>query len=203
MIFIDFFIRFTVTNYCCVLLTRKTSTKQQAHNLNAQIMKTKFSWNTKSIQKVISIENGEATLGNLTFYKDNLSAKADLLNCCYDIKTRSGHFSRYIDIYNKDNKQAVATICSSHWTTRATITHQGKGHTFRYNNIFCKEWRLTHADGSTVIDYKRLKQGGEIETSEENNLLLICGLYLGNKNFSDTSYSTLAIAILVMYSIIF
>lgn len=161
-----------------------------------------FSWSTKKIKRIISISSDNIPVGNLFLYPDKLSAEAELFNKIYRFESR-GHLSRYTDVYNQNSENINATIKSNIWNSGAQIIYNESEYSFRFDNIWCKSWKLTSSDGKLLFDYERIKNGGKIESSEENNLPLLCGLYFANKNYEETSTTSLVLFILLMFSIIF
>lgn len=165
-------------------------------------MKNKFNWTQQKIKKIISIQAASSNIGKITFLRNNLTTEGEINNNSFTIKSR-GHLNLYSDIIDKETQSIAGTIKGSFWTSKSTIDLQGKQYLFKYNSIWCKAWKVFSSKEETLIDYTKLKEGGEIESNTENNMLLLIGLYIANNNYDDDSPYTWILLFILLFWILF
>ncbi|HKL09286.1 MAG TPA: hypothetical protein VJ896_10970 [Bacteroidales bacterium] len=125
--------------------------------------------------RVYSLNQQTGELRNRTF---SASADGEINGKRYTFRTK-GFFKQQTEIIDHSDHSVVGKITFNSWMTKAYITINGREYTWKYQNVWNTRWSIS-GNGVGHITYKGTSTGGQIETSTDDDLLLLTGLYVTN-----------------------
>lgn len=141
-------------------------------------MEIRYPWKTKFFSKKFDIYQNETLRGEL--FKEGLSRKVtgELNTKRYQFETK-GFFKREILITDQQRHIETGRIQISCRRSDAVISYIGKDYKWKFDNFICSRWSLS--DGMRVlIKYHSAAFSGLIESSTENELLILSGFFIRN-----------------------
>jgi hypothetical protein len=92
---------------------------------------------------------------------------------------KKGWFSSTTEITDEVNDQVIGTIQFNTWGNKATIFLGEKTYKWKYDNFWSTKWSIRENENPLML-YKSKKFGGTIEAKLENEVLVLCGLFVYN-----------------------
>jgi hypothetical protein len=92
---------------------------------------------------------------------------------------KKGLFSSETEITDLNSNQLIGNIKFNSWRNKAEIKISNKKYLWKYDNFWNSKWSISE-NGQQLINYKSSTTSGNIESSIENDLLMLSGLYVYN-----------------------
>ncbi len=105
----------------------------------------------------------------------------------------TGFFKKEAIIIDETSKKEIGRIIFSSWRKKALISlHSGQEYIWKYNNIWENRWSI-YKDSESIADFKGNTFKGEIETSVQNKMLILAGLFVKHyfKEISEEVFVTM------------
>jgi hypothetical protein len=142
-------------------------------------MKTFLNWKKGLLKSTYEIYSHGTCIGSLREHTLTQCADGKLNGKHYSFNTK-GFLKQETQIIDSDNFSPVGKITYNSWMTRATITYWDKTIFWKYNNAWNTKWCLYDFIEGVKINYYGSSTRGTIESDDENELLLLTGLYITN-----------------------
>jgi hypothetical protein len=153
-------------------------------------MKTILTWKKGIFSYTYNIYSEGNLIGKMKNNCFSQSADGELNGMKYTFKT-SGFFKHHTQILDNQTNNIIGEITYNNWMTKATLSIQNKKTYWKYENIWNTRWSIFNPEG-IQINYSGCSTSGKIESSAEDDLLLLSGLYVTNY------YWQMTVAILVV-----
>ena len=92
---------------------------------------------------------------------------------------KKGFFKSETDILDLNLNQTVGHIKFDGWGSKASIRLHGKNYKWKYENFWHSKWSISENE-KALINYKSSTTSGEIESSIDNESLILCGFFIFN-----------------------
>jgi hypothetical protein len=142
-------------------------------------MKTILNWKKGMFSSNYEIYSHGKFIGSLREHTWNQSGDGQLNWKGYHFKT-TGFLQQVTQILGSDNFTPIGKITYNSWKTKATITYSDQPFYWKYNNAWNTKWSLYNYTEGIKVKYQGTSSKGTIETDEENELLVLTGLYITN-----------------------
>jgi hypothetical protein len=152
-------------------------------------MKSILSWKRGAFSSTCRIFSGEETIGELTNKAFSQTALGLIRNKRYLFKTK-GLFKQETRILEGVSHQVLGSISYNSWKSRATIQFKDRTLYWKYDNRWQSRWSLFDDQG-ILMKFAGGSSKGTIECKEEDDLLVLTGMFVTNY------YQQAMIAILV------
>lgn len=141
-------------------------------------MKT-LRWKNSFFSNTWNLTSDETPVGSLRANAWKKTALGELNGKKFNFATK-GFFGQETQIFDADSAAHLATISYNSWHTKASIiTPGGKIFTWRYDNTWHTKWSISDAS-EVKINYAGSITKGTIESAEQDELLLLSGLFITN-----------------------
>jgi hypothetical protein len=167
---------------------------------NFNIMKTILRWEKGLFSSTCRIYKGEEILGELKDHAFKQTSEGRIRNETYRFKTR-GFFSQETLIIDGKNDQVVGNISYRSWKTRATIQLEDRVFSWKYDNGWQTRWSIFY-DNHIYMKFAGKLSRGTIEFEEENDLLVLTGLFVTNYYQQATIAILVAVFIPIWFSVL-
>src|SRR5690606_21243225 len=124
----------------------------------------------------------------------NLS-EASLRDTKLKFKNKGG-FSYKTEITDLNSNELIGTIKSNSWGTKIIITFTQKEYSWKNDNFWGTKWSISEPQ-QKLISYKSSSNKGEIEATTDNNVLLLCGLFIYNYYVTIMTLVVIITAVLI------
>jgi len=141
-------------------------------------MKTRLEWRKSFLSSKYSIYTEGRQIGTLRENTFAQTANGDLNGKQYTFRTK-GFINQKTDIIDDRSGKAIGGIEYNSWMTKATFTIGDKTAFWKYNNMWNTKWSIYDSDG-IEINYSGSSTGGHIESTTNDELLLLTGLFITN-----------------------
>jgi hypothetical protein len=141
-------------------------------------MRTQLNWGKGIFSNTFEIFSDGVAVGNLKENTWRQSADGELFGKRYLFKTK-GFFKQETQIMDANNGSLLGTIKYNYWKTKATIEYIDRVFNWKYDNLWNTKWSISDLNG-VQVKYQGSSSKGKIELNEQNELLLLTGLYITN-----------------------
>ena len=141
-------------------------------------MKTILRWEKGTFSSTCRIYSGEEILGELTDHTFKQISDGFIGNQPYRFKTK-GFFGQETQILEGKNDRVIGNISYKSWKTKATIQIQDKVFYWKYDNGWQTKWSVFD-DSHVYMKFAGKLSKGTIEFEEDNDLLVLTGLFVTN-----------------------
>ena len=141
-------------------------------------MKNTLSWKRGFFSSTCQIFSGEAYIGELANYTFKQTAEGVIRNKRYLFRTK-GLFKQETQIIDGVSDRVIGNITYNSMMSKATIEFSDRTVSWKYDNTWQTKWRLY----DTLGIYMKFAGGtskGTIECEEDNDLLVLTGLFVTN-----------------------
>ena len=156
-------------------------------------MKMKFFWKKGWFKQTSEIYAQNTCIGTLTEKTWSNSATGEINGKKYHFQTQ-GFLKQNTLIIDGENNSVIGHINYNSWMTRAKVEYAGGTADWKYNNNWNTKWRLTGTNG-TQIDFYGHANKGKIECNNQDDLLILTGLYITNYYWQITLAILIAVFI--------
>ena len=141
-------------------------------------MKTTLSWKRGVFSSTCRIFSGEDYIGELANYAFKHTAEGVIRNKRYLFRTK-GLFKQETQIIDGVSDQVIANISYNSMMSKATIEFKDRTVSWKYDNTWQTRWSLYDKLG-IYMKFKGGPNKGSIEYEEEDDLLVLTGLFVTN-----------------------
>jgi hypothetical protein len=181
------------------VLRRPKLQRRLANMPNQTILMKTLRWKNSFFSNTWNLTTDEILVG---FLKENdwkQTALGELNGKKFNFATK-GFFSQETQVFDADTAAHVATISYNSWHTKASIiTPGGKIFTWRYDNAWNTKWSISDAS-AVLVKYTGSITKGTIESAEQDEMLLLSGLFITNYYWQITVAVMIAIFIPIFAS---
>ena len=141
-------------------------------------MHTNLRWEKGLFSKTYKIYSNNQLVGNLVDKAFSQSSSGELDGRGYTFRTK-GTLKQHTEILDNQENKVIGEITYNSWMTKATLSVLGKTISWKYDNIWNSKWSIFDKDGIR-IKYSGSSKSGKIESSTDDALLLLFGLFVTN-----------------------
>ena len=141
-------------------------------------MKQNLNWKKAFFKTTIEIFNFSIPAGKLKPRIWTNSADGELNGKKFIFKTE-GFFRRKTLVIDAAKNSQVALISFNSWRKTARIENSGKLINFKFINFWNTKWNLSD-DNGILVSYKGNTIKGDIETNNQNDMLILSGLFIAS-----------------------
>ncbi len=152
-------------------------------------MKTTLSWKRGTFSSTCRISSGEEIIGELANYAFKQTAEGVIRDKRYLFRTK-GLFKQETQIIDGESDQLIGNITYNSMMSKATLEFKDRIVSWKYDNAWQTKWSLYDKLG-IYMKFTGGHNKGTIEYEEEDDLLVLSGLFVTNY------YQQAMIAILV------
>ena len=156
-------------------------------------MKTYLEWRKSFISSTYRIYSEKKQVGVLREHTFAQTADGELNGKKYTFRTK-GFLNQKTDIIDGLSGETIGLMEYNSWMTKATISIGNRKVLWKYNNMWNTKWSIYDSD-SIKIDYAGSTTGGHIESTIDDDLLLLTGLFVTNYYWQITTLILTAIFI--------
>jgi hypothetical protein len=138
----------------------------------------KISWKKGIFSSNYELLFKNKKIGELNQGIFNRSTIGKLNNCKVKFQ-KKGFFSSETEITDLTSNRVIGRLKFNTWGNKAKISINGKTHGWKSDSFWGKKWSITE-NGQPIIKYKSSTFGGEIELTDNNEYLLLSGLFIFN-----------------------
>jgi len=142
-------------------------------------MKTVFNWKKGAFSTTYQIFSGEEIIGELANYAFRKTAEGIIRDKRYLFRTK-GLFKQETQIIDGKNDQVIANITYNSMMSRATIQFKDRTINWKYDTGWQTRWSLYNDQGTLMKFASRSMNKGKIEFEEEDDLLVLTGMFVTN-----------------------
>ena len=141
-------------------------------------MQNKFSWKKGLFSSLYKIYSNGQQIGILKDKMFSQTSNGEINGEKYTFKTK-GIFKQHTEIIDNQEEKVIGQISYNNWMTKATISIFDKTFIWKYENIWNTKWSVIDSEGNS-INYTGDSTSGKIESTLEDDLLLLTGLFVTN-----------------------
>ena len=141
-------------------------------------MQNKFSWKKGLFSSLYKIYSNGQQIGILKDKMFSQTSNGEINGEKYTFKTK-GIFKQHTEIIDNQEEKVIGQISYNNWMTKATISIFDKTFIWKYENIWNTKWSVIDSEGIS-INYSGDSTSGKIESTLEDDLLLLTGLFVTN-----------------------
>jgi|TARA_B110000285_G_C14639462_1_gene386931 hypothetical protein len=141
-------------------------------------MQNKFSWKKGLFSSLYKIYSNGQQIGILKDKMFSQTSNGEINGEKYTFKTK-GIFKQHTEIIDNQEEKVIGQISYNNWMTKATISIFDKTFIWKYENIWNTKWSVIDSEGNS-INYSGDSTSGKIESTLEDDLLLLTGLFVTN-----------------------
>lgn len=142
-------------------------------------MKSQLTWKCSFLGNTTNIYSHGIPAGRLTENCFKQTATGELNGKRYTFRT-NGFLQQQTNIIDDETNSLIGSISYNSWRTRAEIRLANKIVHFRYDNAWNTRWSLFDATGVHYYRFKGSNSKGNVEFDEQDELLVLSGLYVTN-----------------------
>jgi hypothetical protein len=141
-------------------------------------MKAFLTWKKGIFKRAHEFYDGDKLVGTMKdrTWSQIVDASMNGKNYCFVTK---GFFKRETSIVNPENDQVYGIITYKTWRRKATISYSNKEVFWEYENFWNTKWSIYDTNG-TKVHYFGRNASGEIECNEQNDVLILAGMFIRN-----------------------
>lgn len=142
-------------------------------------MKTVLHWKKGTFSTTYRIFSGEDIIGELASYTFKQTAEGVIRNKRYLFRTK-GLFKQETQIIDGENDQVIANVTYSSMMSKATIQFKDRTVNWKYDTGWQTRWSLYSDEGALMKFRSGGMNKGNIEFVEEDDLLVLTGMFVTN-----------------------
>lgn len=144
-----------------------------------------LTWKKKWFDSTYHLFQEETPVGQLEPHTWKLLVTGSFNKKTFEFR-RVGFFRNYVSINNVQNNIQEGSISFHKWTGKPTLTlRSGKPYALHYTNTWHSKWALSNNEDE-IIYYKGNSTKGEVNTNNDNEILILSGLYLADNHWRLT-----------------
>lgn len=163
-------------------------------------MHTNLRWEKGLFSKTYSIYTNNQLVGKLTDKIFSQSASGEMNGKEYTFRTK-GLFKQHTEILDNKENRVIGEITYNSWMTKATLSVLGKMINWKYDNIWNTKWSIFDSE-EININYTGSSMKGNIDSSTDDALLLLCGLFVTNYYWQWTAVILVAVFIPIWVTVL-
>ena len=163
-------------------------------------MNTYLSWRKAAFSSTFRILSGEKVIGELTNNAFKQTAEGVIRNKRYRFRTK-GLFKQETQIIDAKSDQVIGSISYNSMMNKATIQFKDRIVNWKYDNTWQTRWSLYDKLGS-YMKFSGRFTGGTIEYEEEDDLLVLTGMFVTNHYQQATLVIMAAVFIPIWFTVI-
>jgi hypothetical protein len=141
-------------------------------------MNTILHWKKGTFSTTCRISSGEEIIGELANYAFKQTAEGVIRDKRYLFRTK-GLFKQETQIIDGENDQVIANITYNSMMSKATIQFTDRTVYWKYDNAWQTKWSLFDKQG-IYMKFAGGHSKGTIEYEEEDDLLVLTGMFVTN-----------------------
>lgn len=141
-------------------------------------MKTKLNWKRGAFSTTYQILSDERSIGQLENHTFRQTSEGRINKSKYSFVTR-GVFKQETRIMDGDSRKVIGTIRYNSMKSRASIELPGRTLSWKYDNAWQTRWRICD-EKQTLMEFAGRSFKGSIEFEQDDDLLVLTGLYVTN-----------------------
>jgi len=141
-------------------------------------MGTILNWKKGTFSSTCRISSGDEIIGELANYTFKQTAEGVIRNKRYLFRTK-GLFKQETQIIDGESDQVIGTIVYGSMMNKATIEFRDRTVSWKYDNTWQTRWSLYDNLG-IYMKFTGGPNKGSIEYEEEDDLLVLTGLFVTN-----------------------
>ena len=141
-------------------------------------MKIVLHWKKAAFSSTFRILSGDEVIGELTNNAFKQTAEGVIRNKQYRFKTK-GLFKQETQIIDAKSDQLIGSISYNSMMNKATIQFKDRIVNWKYDNTWQTRWSLYDNLG-IYMKFSGRYTGGTIEYEEEDDLLVLTGMFVTN-----------------------
>jgi len=141
-------------------------------------MKKTLNWKKKTFSSTYRIYSGDRQVGQLVENSLKQSAIGELNNKKYLFRTK-GLMKQETEVIDIDSKSTIGKISYNTMMNKAEIQYPNRTVHWKYDNKWQTRWSLSDS-GGMHMDFRGGLSKGSIECSDEDDLLVLTGLFVTN-----------------------
>ena len=163
-------------------------------------MKTVLHWKKGTFSTTYQIFSGEEAIGELANYTFKQKAEGVIRNKRYLFRTK-GLFKQETQIIDGESDQIIANITYNSMMSKATIQFTNRTVYWKYDSTWQTRWSLYDKLG-IYMKFAGGSSRGTIEYEEEDDLLVLTGMFVSNYYQQATIAIMIAVFIPIWVSVI-
>lgn len=156
-------------------------------------MKSTLTWKRGIFSSTCRIFSGEDFIGELASYAFKQTAEGVIRNKKYLFRTK-GLFKQETQIIDGVSDQVIANITYNSRMSKATIEFKDRTVLWKYDNTWQTKWSLYDKLG-IYMKFAGRQSKGTIEFEEEDDLLVLTGLFV--TNYYQQAMIAIMVAVLI------
>ena len=156
-------------------------------------MQTNLTWKKGIFSNLYKIYSNGVQIGNLKNKWFSQSCISVLDNKEYLFKTK-GFFHQKTQIIDTAENKTVGEISYNSWMTKATITLNDTSIQWKFDNLWGTKWSVFNSEGIS-IQYSGSLTCGQIDSTIDDALLLLSGLFVANYYWQMTIVIVVAVIV--------
>lgn len=159
-------------------------------------MKIYYDWKNSPLSNTYNLFRDGREIGQLKFNTRTRMAKGIVNGKEFNFKTK-GTLNQYTEIIDCIDNKRTGVIQYNGWTSKAELSINNTVFNWKFNNTWNSEWSLYNAEN--MIHYTLdASTKGQIESNTEDELLVLCGLFIKNHFWQRTLTSLFVVLICCM-----
>jgi len=163
-------------------------------------MKKTLNWKKGLFSSCFEIHSKGVIVGRLKEKNWTNSAIGELNGKKYSFLTK-GFLHKETQIVDNESNNILGKITYQTWGKKARIEIDNKVINWKFTNVWNTRWCLIDLNGKE-INYKGSSSKGNIEFEEQNDLLLLTGLFITNYYWQSAVAAIVAVSIPIWFTII-
>jgi hypothetical protein len=163
-------------------------------------MKTRLNWKKEIFTSTYSIYSNNQLIGKLKDKTFSQSASGELNGRKYIFRTK-GLFKQHTEILDEAENRVIGEINYNTRMTKASLYINNKEASWKYDNMRNTKWRIFDTEG-IEIKYTGTSRKGQIDANTDDELLLLCGLFVTNYYWQWTIIFLVAVFIPIWVSVL-
>lgn len=158
-------------------------------------MSSKLTWKRNFLNGLYTVYDNGRQIGQLKERPFRETSTGEINGKVYTFITK-GFFKRETIIFDNFKNEEIGKITFNEWRTRAFIIIDEKTINWKYDNFLNTKWSVFDEKG-IKIKYSNSSLGGKIDSFDDDELLLLCGLFVINY-FRQAAFVVLIILFVVI-----
>jgi len=157
-------------------------------------MGTVLNWKKGTFSSTCRISSGEEIIGELANYAFKQTAEGVIRNKRYLFRTK-GLFKQETLIIDGESDLVIGNISYNSMMSKATIQFKDRTVNWKYDTGWQTKWSLYTDQGTLMKFASRSMNKGKIEYEEEDDLLVLTGLFV--TNYYQQAMIAIMVAVLI------
>lgn len=163
-------------------------------------MRFKYTWKSNVLSNIYNLFRDGREVGHLKISASARNAKG-VINGNEFVFNTKGIINQYTEITACTDNKLIGKIQYNSWLSKAEISANDKELNWKFNNTWNSEWSLYNAEN--MIHYTLdASTKGQIESNTEDELIVLCGLFIKN-HFWQRSLTSLFVVFITLMIVVF